>query len=65
MSGVKTVSNEHTKECKNYPASLKGINFNNLANSMRLPIYFPHIKYQVFISEGMQDLIGQGYILLS
>lgn len=58
------VSNQYRKEYRNYLTHLKGINFNNLTNSKRLPFYFPHIKYQVFTSKGMQDLIGHGYILL-
>ena len=64
MASVGTVSNQHIKECRNYLARLRGINFNTLVKSIRSPICLAHIKYQVFTSKRMLDLIGHGYILL-
>lgn len=64
MADLIIVSNQSTKECRNYLTHLKRINFNNLANNKRLLFCFSHIKYQVFTSKGIQDLIGHDYILL-
>ena len=64
MASVGIVINQHIKECRNYCACLKRINFNNLVKSMRLSICLPYIKYQVFTSKKIQDFNGYGYILL-
>lgn len=43
---------------------LKKISINNLASSMHLSICLSHIKYEVFTSERIQDVIHYSYILV-